>query len=140
MSTAGAPKGNGNALIASDSNQRRALCLAYISHISNGLSDSCFPECSDDTIRRYIEHFPEDFPIEEIKAAKRLRQAMWEQLGLAGAAGRIKGFSSQAWKFNMQNRFGWKDASQVTVKKTDEITDDKLNEVFWGFMGEEQQQ
>lgn len=139
MSNAGAPKGNKNALVAANPTERRALCLEYLQHVEMGLSDKSFPGCDIKTIKYYIEHFPEDFPLDEIERARRVRERNWELLGLAGSSGKVKGFNANSWKFNMQNRFGWRESSMVEVKKPQEMDDERLNEVFFGFMGQQEE-
>lgn len=38
----------------------------------------------------------------------------WEQQGIKGMNGQIKGFQAAVWIFNMKNRFGWRDKQDVT--------------------------
>ena len=41
-------------------------------------------------------------------------QLFWETLGIRAVQGRIKGFNATAWIFNMKNRFGWKDKTELS--------------------------
>jgi len=34
-------------------------------------------------------------------------QLFWEEMGMRGAMGQIKGFNASSWMFNMKNRFAW---------------------------------
>lgn len=43
-------------------------------------------------------------------------QLFYEQVGIKGMMGEIKKFNVTAWIFNMKNRFGWRDRSQVEVE------------------------
>lgn len=95
---------------------RKKLCADYIAHVESGLSDECFPDCDPQTLRRYIADYPDDFDTDAIEAANRKRQLFWEKAGRDGTMGGIKGFNALSWKFNMQNRFSWKE------KREDEHT------------------
>jgi hypothetical protein len=42
-------------------------------------------------------------------------QFFWEKMGMAGAAGKIKGFNVTAWIFIMKNRFKWRDKWDIDL-------------------------
>lgn len=111
-----APEDNINAMKYKTPEERQALCAAYAAHVESGLSDECFPECDMDTLHRYEADFPVDFPTDMLQAARRKRQLFWEKAGRDGTMGQIEGFNASSWKFNMSNRFGWKE------KREDETT------------------
>lgn len=39
----------------------------------------------------------------------------WEDLGIRGAQGLVKGFNASSWMFNMKNRFGWSEKSEQDI-------------------------
>lgn len=41
-------------------------------------------------------------------------QLWWETLGIRAAQGKVRGFNASAWVFNMKNRFGWRDKTEVS--------------------------
>lgn len=114
-----APKGNNYAMKFKTSEARRALAERYLEHCKQGKSDASF-EVDDETFSRYIKDFPEDFAT--VPEARRIRMSFWEDIGINMATGKGRG-NVIAWKFNMQNRFGWKDRNDTT-------TDDKPLEPF----------
>lgn len=114
-----APEGNQNALKFPTPESRQKLCRDYITHVESGLSDECFPECDPQTLKKYIDLFPVDFDTDKIEVSRRKRQLFWESMGRDGANGGIKGFNAKAWTFNMQNRFGWKEKREDTIKPHD---------------------
>lgn len=65
-----APAENNFAMKFKAPEERAVLCVKYIEHVESGLSDECFPQ----TLRKYIEKFPEDFDTDRIEVAKRKRQ------------------------------------------------------------------
>lgn len=60
-----------------------------------------------------MEKFPNDFPSDRIKKAKRQGRLFWEQAGIDGMMGKIKGFNAKVWGFNFKNRFGWKENPEM---------------------------
>lgn len=113
MTGAGAPEGNNNAMKWSTPEERRAACDRLCAHLRSGLSMKCFPDADDQTLKRYMRDFPIDFAPDKIRQAIRENHKFWEVLGINGALGKIKNFSAPTWKFNMQNRCGWKDNLQL---------------------------
>lgn len=41
----------------------------------------------------------------------------WEKIGVGGAVGKVNGFNVTAWIFNMKNRFGWRDRTDINVSE-----------------------
>jgi len=92
---------------------RRKACAAFCAHISAGYSIESFPEADRKTLRYHAEQFPEDFPPEDLEAAARRGLLEWERIGKEGARGDLAKFNASAWAFNMKNRAGWRDRSEV---------------------------
>jgi|GEM_PF-1536657 len=92
---------------------RRKVCTALCDHIAAGFSVESFPDADRKTVRYYAEQFPEDFPPEKLQEAARRGLLEWERIGKDGARGELPKFSATAWAFNMKNRAGWRDRSEV---------------------------
>ncbi len=108
-----APKGNDFAKKWKTPEERQAVCERFCLHIGKGFSMDCFPDASAKTIRHYVKAYPDDFPPEKLEEAARRGLLWWERLGRAGAAGKISHFNATAWIFNMKNRAGWRDKSDI---------------------------
>ncbi len=117
-----APLGNDYAMKFKTPEERQELCRKYCLHIEQGFSDASFIECDPDTIQRYIKDYAQDFPTDLIERAKRKRLLFWETVGIHGTIGipvevngkPYRGFNAKSWEFNMKNRFGWKDRTDIT--------------------------
>lgn len=111
------------------------FCKDFVEHLAQGLSVECFTATlyekygddtpsSKDTIYEWVKLYP------EFSDAKRrgesLGQKFWENLGRAGAAGKLQNFNSTAWVFNMKNRYRWRNEIQVehsgSISKGPDIT------------------
>ncbi|MCV0428031.1 MAG: hypothetical protein K5905_21455 [Roseibium sp.] len=92
---------------------RQKACKDLCAHIAAGYSIECFPDADRKTIRYYAEQFPEDFPPERLEEAARRGLLEWEKIGKEGARGDLVKFNATAWTFNMKNRAGWRDRSEV---------------------------
>jgi len=108
-----AAKGNAYAMKWPTAEDRQKLCADFCEHLAAGYSIESFPHADRKTIRRYAQEFPEDFPPEKLEEAARRGRLEWEQIGKDGAKGEIAGFNATAWIFNMKNRAGWKDRTEV---------------------------
>ena len=93
--------------------ERVALCDAWCKHLRSGLSKACFAPCSTKTLARVMEDHPIDFPAEKVEPAEAAYRVFWEDIGVRGMMGKIPGFSAATWIFNMKNRFGWRDKSEL---------------------------
>jgi len=89
--------------------ERKAACQSFCDHISQGFSMNSWPEAHDDTVRTYMEKYPEDFDKEMIERAQRESLLFWETMGIEGTRGKIPFFNAGSWIFNMKNRAGWRD-------------------------------
>ncbi|MET1411687.1 hypothetical protein ABVF61_05435 [Roseibium sp. HPY-6] len=92
---------------------RRLACDAFCAHIGAGFSVESFPDADRKTIRYYAEQFPEDFPREKLEEATRRGLLEWEKIGKEGVRGDLAKFNASAWAFNMKNRAGWRDRTEV---------------------------
>jgi len=92
---------------------RRRACKDFCAHIADGFSIDSFPPADRKTLRYYAEQFPEDFPAEAIEEAARRGLLAWEKIGRDGARGDLPKFNASAWSFNMKNRAGWRDRSEI---------------------------
>ena len=97
---------------------RKAACDSFCEHIRSGYSKDSWPEADDETVKRYMRDFPEDFDQEKIKRAERESRLFWEKIGVSGTIGKLKGFNAKSWEFNMQNRLGW--SNKTENKNTNE--------------------
>lgn len=110
---AGAPKGNLNAEVLDTPAKRQDAFRLYCIHIGAGYSATSFyePVC-DDTIDAMLVKYKDEFDMSKLRQAKNKGRLVWERIGLKGTIGEIKNFNAHSWKFNMQNRLGWKDRSE----------------------------
>jgi len=97
-----------------DGKQRRELCVAFMKHVEKGYSIDCFPDCDFKTIKKYMKDYPQEFQSDQISRSQRLGRMFWEQIGLSGTVGKIKGFNAKSWDLNMKNRYGWKEKQDIT--------------------------
>lgn len=58
---------------------------------------------------------------DSIKAGEAKSRYYWEQIGMDGMQGKIKGFRPAVWIFIMKNRFGWRDNVNIQEEKTEVI-------------------
>ena len=65
------------------------------------------------TFYMWVKEYPEFG--EAFARGKERSEAWWTRIGRAAAAGKVNGFMSGPWIFNMKNRFGWKDQADITV-------------------------
>ena len=99
--------------------QRKKLLTEYLNHICCGYSDKSFTLCDMDTFVHYCKKYPNDFPTDMIERAKRERMLFWEKIGIEGTTGKIPGYNSRSWEFNMKNRFKW--SEKIEVESTGNI-------------------
>lgn len=82
---------------------------------------------STDLWYRFISEEPEFS--ETVKICSDLCQSYWERLGRQLSGGDKEG-SAATWIFNMKNRFGWKDKSEIT-NRDGNPDDGSLDNVNW---------
>ena len=87
-------------------------CDMLIDFMSKGYSVEAFCghiNTTFETMYRWLKH--PDYG--EFRQAKKIgegkQREFWEQAGRLGLMGKIKGFNTSVWIFNMKNRYGWND-------------------------------
>jgi DNA-binding transcriptional regulator YiaG len=94
---------------------RPEFCQMLKEHMSKGLSFETFGAIVNvgrATLYNWEkehEEFLDAHAIGEVHC-----QLLHEQIGVSGQSGHLPGFQQSAWRFNMQNRFGWRDRSDLT--------------------------
>jgi len=87
-------------------------CDMLIDFMSKGYSLEAFAGHVNTTISsvyRWLKH-PDLGDFREAKNIGEGKQReFWEQVGRLGLMGKIKGFNTSVWIFNMKNRYGWSD-------------------------------
>ena len=89
---------------------KKEMCQQAINFMSKGYSKDAtcaHLKISVDTMYQWIKK-NEEFS-EAIKEGQLQSLMFWETLGTSGAMGKISGFNSASWIFNMKNRHGWRD-------------------------------
>lgn len=97
---------------------REEYCEMLIEHMGRGLSFASFGGivgCSEDTLHEWKKVHPKFSESEYIGRTKSM--LFWEEMGIVGTT-EGNHFNAMSWKFNMGNRFKWKERQDVT-------TDDK---------------
>ena len=74
---------------------------------------------SRDTLYEWCRRYPEFS--DTIKAGETMSYAYWEDLGMRGMMGKVKGFRPSLWIFTMKARFGWRD--NAPAKRIDDELD-----------------
>lgn len=90
-------------------------CDKLIKHMAKGYSFESFAALVDawsDQLYLWIERYPEFYEAKKRGEAK--SRLTWETMGFDGAKGKIPGFNSGTWIFNMKNRFHWKDVHEFS--------------------------
>ena len=49
-----------------------------------------------------------------VKEGENQSALWWAKAGMAGMTGKIPGFNATVWIFNMKNRHGWKDKTEIS--------------------------
>lgn len=70
---------------------------------------------SRDTLYEWCRRYPEFS--DTIKVGEMKSYAYWEDLGMRGMMGKVKGFKPSLWIFTMKARFGWRDNSPIKTSR-----------------------
>jgi hypothetical protein len=92
-------------------------CDELVLHMEQGYSFESFGgviSCAKDTLYTLLERHPEFSDAKKLGESK--SRLFWERAGIDGMNGKIKGFVSGTWIFNMKNRFDWADKRELTGK------------------------
>lgn len=95
-----------------DPKYRKEIFKALLEHIERGYSIDCFSELSDSAIEEALQKFPKEFVRGELVKSQRRAKEMWEDIGARQSNGNCMG-NSRAWYYNMVNRYGWHEKSEV---------------------------
>lgn len=91
---------------------REKVFKRLLEHVRAGYSLNCFSELSYTSIQTYLKTYPEEFVREELDAALRDAQLLWEDIGKRQSSGQCLG-NSRSWYYNMSNRYGWREKVDV---------------------------
>lgn len=118
-----APKGNNYKEKWKTPEERQKAFKEICAHLERGLSKNCLKVCDWDTVERYLEKYPADFPSDRLEEAFRVGMQLWEEIGLDGTRGEIQGFNATSWAFNVKNRYSrlWRDKHELDHNVTGEI-------------------
>lgn len=86
------------------------FCQMLIDHMAGGLSFESFAaviKVNQDSLHEWVKVYTEFSEAKKVAWAQ--NQLFYEKMGVAGMAGKIPGFNSTTWIFNMKNRFKWRD-------------------------------
>lgn len=96
------------------STYKKKYCEELIAHMATGLSFETFAatiNTNRNTLFKWEKKY-DDFS-DAKKLGREKNQMFWENLGRAGAAGKLQGFNCGAWIFNMKNRCNWRDKHEI---------------------------
>lgn len=109
-----------NEKLERDQNERRKIFKELCAHVERGYSLDCFGEMSVFTIKKYLKTYPEEFCEEELEEAVRKGKGHWEEIGYRQANGACLG-NSRTWYYNMVNRYGWHEKSQIETEHKGQV-------------------
>ena len=84
--------------------ERIAACKRYCEYLRRGFSKCYYPEAREDTIKRYMDVYPNEFVKEKIEDAERAGLGRIESIGFDGMMGKVPGFSASTWIFITKNK------------------------------------
>ncbi len=100
---------------------REKLFKDLLVHIRKGFSLDCYGPLSEMVIREFCKQYPEEFSEEELVGAMRGAKEHWEDIGHKQALGSCLG-NSRSWYYNMVNRYGWSEKSQISTEHKGEVS------------------
>lgn len=89
-------------------------CQMLVEHMKQGFSFECFGaviDCSEDALYDW-KNLHKEFS-EAYKKGRMYSMKFWEDLGVVGTT-EGNHFNATSWIFNMKNRFGWRDRTDIT--------------------------
>ena len=93
---------------------KKEMCDKVVPFMAQGYSQKALAghlEISEDTLYAWIKEHPEFS--ESVKDGSTQSAIWWEKVGMTGMVGKIAGFNATTWIFNMKNRHGWTDKTDV---------------------------
>lgn len=111
----GRPPGAKSIWTTGSERYHKAVCKIVTDFLKKGYSRqviSAHLGIHYNTLARWEKEHPE--LQEAIAEGMVYSQLWWETLGIKAAQGRVKNFNASAWIFNMKNRFGWKDKTELS--------------------------
>lgn len=93
-------------------------CKVALEYLGKGHSKEALAgalEVHRDTLYEWCKKYPEFS--DTIKRGEAMSLLHWEEVGLDGMMGKIKGFNASIWIFTMKSRFGWSDNPQPKYKE-----------------------
>ena len=90
-------------------------CEQLVEHMAKGLTFESFAGVID-THRGTLYDWKNAHPEFADAHKKAIEKSMlfWDNLGVLGVVGKVEGFNTAAWIFNMKNRHKWTDRQEVT--------------------------
>lgn len=98
---------------------KKQFCQMLIDHMAKGFSYEGFAGKIDthrDTLYAWEKKYPE-FSDAKKKAFVKCMN-FWEEMGHAGTVGKLKGFQTAMWIFQMKNRFRWADRHEHSIDES----------------------
>ena len=106
---------------AEEAGYRREMFLLLLKHLEKGYSLDCFEFASDDSIRKYLKTYNEEWVEEELDEARRKGKITWEGIGFRQANGECLG-NSRSWYYNMANRYGWREKLDIEQEHKGQVS------------------
>lgn len=104
---------------------KKAFCEMLINHMAKGFSYESFAG-KIGTHRSLLYQWEKKHP-EFLDAKKKAFDqclVFWEEMGHAGTVGKLKGFQTAMWIFQMKNRFRWADRHEQHVEVAQKFKED----------------
>lgn len=112
-----------------EKSERQRVFKLLIKHLEEAWDQDSFYECDWETVEKYCKDFPEDFPPDEIKMAKRRGHMVIEGLLKGIAKGSVAGNAPTA-IFLAKNKIKYTDKLNVDSKVTIKDETGLADEVF----------
>lgn len=112
-------------------------CEQLIEHMAQGYSFETFGAVVNvcyKTLYNWADKHSEFLQAKQLGITR--SRMFWEKLGIAGTAGKIPGFQSGTWMFNMKNRFGFTDIHRIDSRHIDVQVKADLNDQHFKFIRE----
>lgn len=98
---------------------KKEYCKMLIEHMTEGLSFESFGGVVGvwkEALYNWVKKYPEFSNAKKEGTHKCM--LFYEKAGRQGMLGKIAGFNSTTWLFNMKNRFGWRDKKEIDTNLT----------------------